>query len=190
MNKIENDENNRAVLNMPWVLKRNWKQVMIIVSGMEMEIDDFKNEGIARQIIKAYQCAKFMESDKFDTVMGSLSCEGIRCGQRNAFLSGIEEKDLAFAVRVTAESVVYVNIGSKDIRSGNWLGLHVNLPGMIGTSSVFRKKHCLSLRVKDRFDDNICWFINLILFLSVFLMLLCTRAEPPLLSAPLRRVKC
>lgn len=108
MGKIKVDENNRVVLNVPWVLKRNGKRVMIIVPGMDL--DDFKNEGLARQVIKAYQCTKLMESGKFDTVLElanalkidrsplarTLSLANLAPDVVNAIFTGTAPEDLTF----------------------------------------------------------------------------------------------
>ena len=67
MSKIETDENGNIYLNIPWVLKRSGKRVIIIRPGMAL--DDFKNEPLAKAIIKAYQCVKMLETGKFDTVL-------------------------------------------------------------------------------------------------------------------------
>jgi len=67
MSEIKVDDNGTPYLEIPWMLKRNGMRVQMIVPGMEFE--DFKNEPLARAIIKGHQYARMLESGKFDTVL-------------------------------------------------------------------------------------------------------------------------
>ncbi len=67
MQKIETDETGAVFMNIPCCLRKSGKRVMLI--GPESSFEDFKNESLARAIMKAYQCIHMLETGKFGTVL-------------------------------------------------------------------------------------------------------------------------
>lgn len=67
MNRIETDETGAVFMNIPCQLRRSGRRVMLI--GPESSFEDFKNESLARAIIKAYQCVHMLETGKFGTFL-------------------------------------------------------------------------------------------------------------------------
>lgn len=67
MNRIETDETGAVFMNIPCQLHRSGRRVMLI--GPESSFEDFKNEALARAIMKAYQCVHMLETGKFGTVL-------------------------------------------------------------------------------------------------------------------------
>lgn len=67
MNQIKTDENGTIYLCVSWTLKKTGRRVMIIYPGMTVE--NFKNEPLARAIMKAHQYTKLLETGKFHSVI-------------------------------------------------------------------------------------------------------------------------
>lgn len=67
MRKIETDETGAVFMNIPCQLRKSGKRVMLI--GPESSFEDFKNESLARAIMKAYQCVHMLETGKYGTVL-------------------------------------------------------------------------------------------------------------------------
>ena len=65
MSELKVDENGTPYLEIPWTLKRNGTRMQVVVPGMELE--DFKNEPLARAIIKfdtVLQLAQALKCDR------------------------------------------------------------------------------------------------------------------------------
>lgn len=67
MSRIETDESGTVFMNIPCQLRKSGKRVMLI--GPETSFEDFKNESLARAIMKSYQCVHLLETGKYDTVL-------------------------------------------------------------------------------------------------------------------------
>ena len=67
MSKIERDESGNVFMNIPCQLRKSGKRVLLI--GPESSFEDFKNESLARAIMKAYQCVHMLETGKYGTVL-------------------------------------------------------------------------------------------------------------------------
>ena len=67
MNKIETDDTGAVFMNIPCQLRKSGKRVMLI--GAEASFEEFKNESLARSIMKACQWTRLLESGKFNTVL-------------------------------------------------------------------------------------------------------------------------